>query len=172
MSNFDYTNVFLSLGSNLGDREANLKSAISELDSEPLVCLESVSGFYETEPLYNTNQPDFVNCVVGLSTDLEPESLLSMCHQVEFHLGRLRRDDKYLPRSIDIDIIFFGERVVRSESLQIPHSRYSERKFVLTPLNDIAPDFVCPDSKRRVREMLQDCPDEARVEVYTRLERI
>jgi len=169
---FEHTNVFLSLGSNIGEKSRNLLSAISTLDSHPEISILTVSSFYETEPLYNKHQPDFLNCAVKLITNLQPDVLLSVCKQIEQKIGRRKSIHMNESRPIDIDIIFFGEEIIHKRELNIPHQQYAERKFVLAPLNDISPDFVCPDSGETVDLMLQRCPDHSRIELYTELESI
>lgn len=138
--------ILLSLGSNLGDRLGNLELAVSRLDSHPDLTVQSVSPVYRTEPLYYPGQADFYNCAVSLRTDLDPEQLLQACLDIEEQMGRKRSGEKNSPRPIDLDIVFFGHRLVKGEDLTIPHPRYSERNFVLVPLEDIAPEFVCPDT--------------------------
>lgn len=163
---FDYSDVFLSLGSNVGPRQENLEHAISRLTFHPRISIEDVSDFYETQPRYDRQQPDFLNCVVKISTDLEPEELLSICQQIERELGRSRSELQNEPRPIDIDIVFFGGVMIRRKALRIPHKRYSERRFVLLPLSEIAPNFICPDSGLAVKKMLHMCRDHFRVEHY------
>ena len=169
---FKYINVFLSLGSNAGERLRTLKSAISRLDAHPEISICVVSCFYETDPLYYRFQPDFLNCAVKLSTNLRPEVLLSECLRIEREMGRLRSNQKHQSRPIDIDIVFFGKKIIYNSELQVPHKQYAERRFVLVPINDIAPDFVCPDSGATVKYMFDNCPDHSRVEHYLKLELI
>lgn len=172
VTTFKYTNIFLSLGSNIGERLWNLESAISRLNSHTQISIHSVSKFYKTEPLYNKHQSDFLNCAVKLSTDLQPEALLSSCLQIEYEIGRCRNNRKNRSRLIDIDIVFFGEEIIHHSELYVPHRQYSERRFVLAPLNDIAPDFICPDSGMTIKYMFENCPDQSRVEKYLELESI
>jgi|SRR5579883_668428 len=143
--------VYLGLGSNVGDREGNLKSAIERL---PVV---RVSPIYETEPVDYTDQPWFLNLVVEIETDLSPRDLLRFTAAIEQDLGRTRDIPKG-PRTIDIDILFYGDVVVDEPDLQIPHPRIAERRFVLAPLADLAPDFRHPVTHRTVREMLAEAP--------------
>lgn len=142
--------VYLSLGSNLGDRAANLRSAIDALASLGEVL--AMSSFYETEPVELTTQPWFLNCAVALATDKMPRQLLGALLNIEQSLGRRRLQPKG-PRTIDIDILLFGNSVIDTGTLTIPHPAMHERRFVLDPLAEIAPDVRHPVFKRTAREM-------------------
>ena len=133
--------VYLSLGSNLGDREANLREAIAEL--RQLGNVTAVSSFYETEPVEFTEQPWFLNLALQLETELMPRQLLSAVLKIERRMGRRRIQPKG-PRLIDIDIVLFGNAVVNSANLVIPHPAMHQRKFVLMPLAEIAPEAKHP----------------------------
>jgi 2-amino-4-hydroxy-6-hydroxymethyldihydropteridine diphosphokinase len=149
-------NAYLSLGSNLGDREANLRDAIARLGS--LGKVTAVSSFYETEPVDFLDQPWFLNCVVLLETDLPPQTLLQGLLDIERSLGRERLQPKG-PRIIDIDILLFGNEAIHEEGLTIPHPALHERRFVLEPLAQIAPEAIHPVLKKSVRELLLLLPD-------------
>ena len=153
--------AYLSLGSNLGDRKQNLKEAIRCLDSLGRVL--AVSSFYETEPVEFTEQPLFLNCVVALETEIEPQQLMRALLHLEQEMGR-KRVEKKGPRSIDIDILLFGETVIDTPELTVPHPAMAKRRFVLEPLAEIAPDLQIPTSKRTVREVLAELPEGQRVE--------
>jgi 2-amino-4-hydroxy-6-hydroxymethyldihydropteridine diphosphokinase len=147
--------VYLSLGSNLGDRSANLRAAIERLGEAGTV--RAVSGFYETEPVELRDQPWFLNCVVVLETRDTPRALLKKVLAIEREMGRLRMKDKG-PRSIDIDILLFGDRVVEERGLKIPHPAMHQRRFVLEPLAEIAPQALHPLLRKTARELLADLP--------------
>lgn len=145
--------VYLSLGSNMGDRDANLRQAIAELPG-----VTKVSPIYETEPADFIHQPWFLNCVVELETDLPPAELLRTTQAVEQKLGRSRIIPRG-PRTLDIDILTYGEQRVKTPTLTIPHPRMTTRRFVLAPLMEIAPEFVHPVTGRTAVEMLGDVTD-------------
>jgi 2-amino-4-hydroxy-6-hydroxymethyldihydropteridine diphosphokinase len=147
--------VYLSLGSNVGDREANLKNALVRL--QDLGNIISLSSFYETEPVEVTAQPWFLNAVVALETEKMPKQLLASLLRVEQEMGR-RRLQKKGPRTIDIDILLFGNSVVAAKELTIPHPAMHERRFVLEPLAEIAPEQRHPVFKRTIRELLEALP--------------
>jgi 2-amino-4-hydroxy-6-hydroxymethyldihydropteridine diphosphokinase len=151
--------VYLSLGSNIGDRAENLLAALAQLAAPDLRILRT-SPAYETEPVEFTSQPWFINLVAEAGTELFPHQLLSRIARVERALGRVRRLPKG-PRTIDIDILFYGRSVVRSERLEIPHPRMAERRFVLAPLADLAPELRHPVTHKSVREMLDAAPKQA-----------
>jgi 2-amino-4-hydroxy-6-hydroxymethyldihydropteridine diphosphokinase len=142
--------AYLSLGSNVGDRDANLRDAIARLDN--LGRVEAVSSFYETEPVEVVDQPWFLNCAVKLATTKSAEELLAGVLAVEKSMGRERTRSKG-PRNIDIDIALFGDAVIDSPGLKIPHPGLHERLFVLEPLAEIAPDAIHPTLHKGMREL-------------------
>jgi len=148
--------TYLSLGSNMGDREANLRAAIDRLATSGLHILRT-SPVYETEPVDYADQRWFLNMVVEAETSLFPLQLLAQTQKVERVLGRVRTVPKG-PRVIDIDILLYGTAVVRTAKLEIPHPRMAERRFVLVPLHDLAPDLRHPVTRATVAEMLRDAP--------------
>ena len=144
--------AYLSLGSILENREENLLRAI-ELLASPEVRIVRQSSLYETEPQELRNQPWFLNLAVEIETSLFPIQLLGRIHKIEKQLGRQRVVPKG-PRTIDIDILIFGNFVIDTAQLQVPHPRMEERRFVLEPLAEIAPDLRHPVSRRTIRELL------------------
>ncbi len=149
--------VYLSLGSNLGDRFYLLQQAISGLQKKA-GRVKRISSLYETEPVGKTNQPFFLNVCVELTTKLEPEALLKICQILEYELGR-RRKEKWGPRKIDIDILLYDNYSTATPALTLPHPEIPKRRFVLVPLAEIAPDFAHPTLKKSIRELLKECTD-------------
>lgn len=145
--------IYLSLGSNLGERERLLERALERLAAEGLRLLR-VSSVWETEPVGRRSQPWFLNLVVEAETELFPRLLLARLQRIERELGR-RRPAPGAPRPIDIDLLLYGEAVVRTPELELPHPRLGERRFVLEPLAELAPELRHPVSRRTVREMAE-----------------
>ena len=155
--------VYLLLGSNLGDSSNYLRIARAEISQ--IGQIQSTSSIYKTKPWGKTDQPDFLNQGVELKTGLSPHDLLTRILEIELKLGR-DRTEKWGPRIIDIDIIFYGNQIIETPKLSIPHPRTHERAFALTPLFEISPNFVHPVFKKTVAELLALCNDSLEVAVY------
>ena len=135
------TRAYLGLGSNLGDRIAHLQGALDALGATDRIELLAVSDVYETAPVGGPDQDDFLNAVVVLETDLSPRALLAVARRVESLAARVRTV-RWGPRTLDVDVLVYGDERVDEPDLQIPHPRMAERAFVLAPLHDVAPDRV------------------------------
>lgn len=155
------TRVFLSLGSNLGDRVGNIRAALAAL-ARAGIEVRRVSSLYRTEPVDVGAQPWFVNCVAEVGTELMPLSLLKTLQRIEKSLGRRPSITKG-PRTIDIDILLYENAVIRSAALTVPHERLTERRFVLVPLSELAAELHHPVLKTTVAEMLRTTTDTSQV---------
>jgi 2-amino-4-hydroxy-6-hydroxymethyldihydropteridine diphosphokinase len=139
---------YLGLGSNVGDRRANLQAAVAELERRGVRVLAS-SSTYDTDPVGEVlDQPDFLNACVRIATDLEPEALLDVCKEVERELGRDLAARRHAPRPIDVDLLLLDGVELRTERLTIPHAQATSRRFVLIPLVELDPDLATPDGTR------------------------
>jgi 2-amino-4-hydroxy-6-hydroxymethyldihydropteridine diphosphokinase len=154
--------VYLSLGSNVGDRLGLLSKAVQELESLPESDVQEVSSVYETEPIGYKEQADFLNMAVALQTSLSPMALFTRTKQIEKALGR-HDQTRWQPREIDIDILLYDQLIFRSERLFIPHREMLKRKFVLVPLSEIAGSAIHPVEKIEVQALLRRCKDTSRV---------
>ena len=144
--------VYLGLGSNVGDSQSLLKSALTELDRPDLKLLR-VSSLYETEPIGMREQRWFLNLVAEFETELSPQQLLHRMQKIEMSMGR-RRTIENGPRTIDIDILLYGSVAMKTEELEIPHPRYRDRRFTLTPLAELNPGMIDPVTRQTIAEML------------------
>jgi len=147
--------AYFSLGSNVGDRESHLRNAIARL--EACGTIVAVSSFYETEPVEFTEQAWFLNCTIAMDTEQTPSQLMAAVLNIEHEMGRHRTQQKG-PRTIDIDILLFGETVLNSSELTIPHPAMHQRRFVLEPLAEIAPEARHPVLQKTIRELRDTLP--------------
>ena len=149
-----YHKAFISIGSNLGLRIKNCIKAIEFLSDKEGITLKEISNFYETEPMHFQRQPWFINCVVRVETVMNYRDFFNFLKEIEFKMGR-KKTFKYGPRLIDLDLLFFDDLVIDEDDLIVPHPQILNRKFVLMPLMDIAPDFIHPISGKSIKELLK-----------------
>jgi 2-amino-4-hydroxy-6-hydroxymethyldihydropteridine diphosphokinase len=150
--------IYISAGSNAGNRESMLKEAIGKL-ADVAGSVKTLSGIYETAPWGNMEQPLFLNQVLRLSSRLDPRDLMSTLLLIEQALGRERTGTRWNSRTIDLDILFVGSLILDTPALHLPHPQISNRRFILIPMAEIAPSFVHPVLNRTIAELLQECPD-------------
>jgi 2-amino-4-hydroxy-6-hydroxymethyldihydropteridine diphosphokinase len=161
--------AFLGLGSNLGNREEILSKAIKMI-GESLGKIVSVSSLYETEPWGFKSNLKFLNMVLCIETKYTPSGLIGRILMIESQLGRVRCESQNSSRTIDIDILLFDDDIIEEDTLTIPHPRMHERKFVLVPLCEIAPEVVHPVLKKKVNELLEDCNDTSKVTLLDKIQ--
>ncbi|HBG70269.1 MAG: 2-amino-4-hydroxy-6-hydroxymethyldihydropteridine diphosphokinase [Bacteroidetes bacterium GWF2_43_63] len=162
-------NIFISLGSNEGDREGLLQQAIDSIRTY-VGKVVRVSSTYEGDPVGFRSDKRFLNLCIELKTDASPQQLLLKLEAIEVKLGRLKPSifSEYTDRTIDLDIIFFDDVVVNTKDLIIPHNKMHLRRFVLEPLAELCPDFIHPVFKKSVKVLLGECPDESKLTVTLR----
>ena len=146
--------VFLSLGSNLGDRLSNLEEAISLISKTKNIDMLVKSKIYETSPMENLDQDNFLNQVIQVNAAIKPLKLLKILKNIENTMGRIENKKKYMPRIIDIDILSYDSLLFNNQILSIPHPKIKFRKFILKPWTDIAPNYILPNSKSSIKELL------------------
>lgn len=149
--------VLIALGTNMGNRAENLKKAIHAIELN-LGHIVRQSSVYETKPWGNSNQPDFFNQVILIHSNKTPEECLLILFSIEKQMGRIR-EEKWGARIIDLDLLYVNGFIMKTETLSLPHPGITERKFVLIPLVEIAPDFVHPELQKNQRQLLNECPD-------------
>jgi len=148
--------VYLALGSNLGNRRQNVLAAAALMQKIKGIKVGKISKLYETEPWGYKNQPKFINAAVEIKTELSPLQLFMILKGIEKKLGRKPQKIKWGPRIIDIDILLYGDRVIKTGRLEIPHPQMHRRIFVLRPLSEIAPDVVHPELKKSIKALLEE----------------
>lgn len=154
----DTHTVWIGLGSNLGDRKQFIREAMERISS--LVgSIETASSLYETDPWGAEDTPPYLNSVVVVNTMLGPDQLINMLLTIEKELGRNRGGERYAPRTIDLDILFYNDKIIHTNNLEIPHPRIYERMFVLAPLNEVTPNKLHPLLKKTVRQLKDECND-------------
>ncbi|MFC7372338.1 2-amino-4-hydroxy-6-hydroxymethyldihydropteridine diphosphokinase [Fictibacillus iocasae] len=161
--------VYISAGSNLGDREGYLLKALELLQREPGITVQQVSPIYETDPVGYTDQPAFLNLALLLETDMKPDQILAKALDIELKLER-KRKEKWGPRTLDLDILLYNSESIQTEQLQVPHPRILERSFVLIPLIDIAPNLEVPGTGKTVSEALCELKDKEGVRIWKKIE--
>jgi len=163
--------VFLSLGSNLGDRLMSLAEAYLEINNTVGFILDS-SSVYETEPWGFQSEEKFLNMVLEVETDLHPDNLITVLHDIEAGMGRIRKVGKYESRHIDLDILLMDELQILSENLQIPHPRMHLRSFVLIPLSEIAPELIHPLIGQTIKVLAELCQDDSMITLYLKRDKV
>lgn len=154
--------ALIGIGSNLSSPQANCRQALDHLEGHPDIETITCSAFYETEPLGVTEQNWFINAAARVTTKLEPDALLDLLLNVEKVMGRIR-NEKWGPRIIDLDLLLYEDRIIKTPRLEIPHPEMTQRRFVLAPLNELAPDTVHPVTKKTIRQLLSELPDKGKV---------
>jgi 2-amino-4-hydroxy-6-hydroxymethyldihydropteridine diphosphokinase len=150
--------VFIGLGSNLGDRAYYLHQALVEIANSQQIIIKKYSSVYETEPVGKKEQPQFLNMVAELESTLLPQDLLQRLKEIENTLGRTHTEH-WGPREIDLDILYYGNEVFNDEKLQLPHPEIVNRRFVLVPMNELAGEFLDPMQRLSMKELLRRCSD-------------
>ena len=153
--------IFLGIGSNIDDRYQNLKKGIRMMNDNPHIWIISQSHVYQSPAMYYLDQEDFYNMVIEIETNLNPLELLEEVKSIEMRTGRDLKVKKNMPRTLDMDILAVGNLLIRSNLLEIPHPKISERRFVLKPWYDIAPDYVIPNINKSITELLKITEDKS-----------
>ncbi|MBX2870734.1 MAG: 2-amino-4-hydroxy-6-hydroxymethyldihydropteridine diphosphokinase [Saprospiraceae bacterium] len=155
--------IYLGLGSNMGDRKKHINQTINKIEKQLGPCIQQ-SSLYRTAAWGKTNQSYFINQVIQIRAKKAPIDILDKMLEIEMELGRVRKE-KWGERKIDIDLLFYGSEIVELPRLLVPHPFIAERRFVLVPMNEIAPNFIHPIFERSIADLLSDCPDTLPVEL-------
>ncbi len=156
--------VFLGIGGNLGDRFNNIKTAI-ELISRKIAVPEKISSVYISEPWGFKHKKYFTNAVLMLKTEMSADEVFNIITGIETEMKRQRTGTGYEGRTMDIDILFYGKEIIKTDNLTIPHPKIQERLFVLMPMSEIAKDFIHPIMKKNILELLKNCPDTGKIRI-------
>ena len=157
--------AYIALGSNMGDRYEYLKKAVLLLENQEKITVVNTSSIYETDPVGFTDQDQFLNMAVQVSTSLKPLELLDECLKIEEQLGR-KREIRWGPRTLDLDILLYNQEDIETEKLTIPHPRMSERAFVILPLLEMNPNIMLPHMEEPLKSCLQSIPDKEGVRIW------
>lgn len=157
--------AYLSIGSNMGNRLETFHKALQLLNENEKITIKDMSSIYETDPVGYTNQACFLNAVIKISTSLKPEELLQVCLLVESGLGR-KREIRWGPRTLDLDILLYNQENIETESLIVPHPRMQERAFVIIPLMELDPNTKLPNVKATLDDILNQIPDKEGVRLW------
>ena len=158
--------LYILLGGNLGNKQVIFSEARARL-SQQVGTITNQSVLYETEPWGFESDDIFWNQVLEISTELSPEKVLKQTQQIEHEMGRIRKANQYDSRIIDIDILFYGDQIIQTENLVVPHPRIQERKFALVPLSEIASELIHPIFQKSISQLLEECTDSLKVEIVT-----
>jgi 2-amino-4-hydroxy-6-hydroxymethyldihydropteridine diphosphokinase len=160
--------IYLSIGSNLGERFETIQSAITKIQ-ERIGKVIAISNIYESEPLGFESNDKFLNVCIQITTYLSAENLLDEIHSIEFEAGRVRLiNGIYCSRPLDIDIIFYNKLIIKTDRLNVPHPHYHKRLFVLMPMADLIPDFSDPINGQTIIDLIEKCPDNSKLSLYKR----
>jgi deoxyguanosine kinase len=158
------TEIYIGLGSNLGDKKSNIISAIEEINK--IASVDAISSFYESEPWGFESVNTFINNVIEISTELTPLELFFELKKIEKSLGRkIKKSDSYENRIIDLDILYYNNQIIENDTITIPHKQIENRLFVLKPLNEIKPKFIDPIKNLNISHLLSICPDKSNISI-------
>lgn len=149
--------VYIAVGSNLDDPVMQVREAVDRMQDIPGVSIKKTSSLYQSQPMSPKDQPDFINAVVEIETNLEAENLLNFLQRIEAAQKRVRSDDRWGPRTIDLDILLFGDEIIKTKRLRIPHPGLSQREFVVYPLSEVAANLVLPTGEK-LADLKEQCP--------------